>query len=152
MIETRKFYLTVPKSVLDDILINGITPGINDGKLDRLPFLRGEIEKPPVGTGHAAYLEIEIPDDDPRYIEVNRRQCEYHDYVPVEQITALAYPPGSNEEVIDLFEAYDGDAKNPEFKKNWEFHDLNRETDETDETEDLWDSGNELRERRSYWG
>lgn len=119
--ETLKIYLTIPKFSLDDIMIHGITPGINDGTLCKHPFLICNREKPRVYTGHAAYLEIEVEADDPRLIHINKGQSEYHDYVPTSQITAIAYPPTENWEVIEQYERYGKDFKNPEYRKNWEF-------------------------------
>ncbi|MCL4296202.1 MAG: hypothetical protein KJ077_10760 [Anaerolineae bacterium] len=113
-----KFYHYTPKQNLASILERGLLPGSEVGKGEQLPFVLLTRVPYRVETGGFMFIEVELNEASHWLRAVNEAWVEFCRPIPVEAITAIAYPPDDNAEALRHL------VRDPEDDTPWSYQPL----------------------------
>jgi len=116
-----RLYHRTARTNLQSILEKGLLPGSVIGKGERIGAVLFDSRPYLVQIGHTVYLEVEIRDDDPDLRQLNARWWAYAGAIHPDQITAIADPPVTAEDLLELWKGQGDVALKTAFayKERW---------------------------------
>jgi len=97
-----RLYHYTNRTNLHNILRDGLKPGSETEQGEQLNFVMLSNEKPDVKVGNVIHFEVEVDDDDPRLVKVNKAWFEYHGSISAHRLISLANPPANVDKLVEL--------------------------------------------------
>ncbi len=104
---------------LQRVLREGLKPGIEVDKGERLNFVMFDSRLPHISMCNRVFYEVEIDPDNPKLRQVNTEWFEYYGAISPSKIFRYANPPADASELIELVQMFG--TSSPEYKTAFEF-------------------------------
>ena len=91
---------------MNTILREGLRPGSEVEQGEQLPFVMLSKTPGDPKIGNVVHFEVEIADDDPKLIPVNKDWFEYHGSISQWALMGLANPPADTDALIELVQNF----------------------------------------------
>ncbi len=114
-----KLYHYSDKGSLQRVLTEGLRPGSEVDKGEKLGFVMFDSRKSHIAISNRIFYEVEIDPEDPKLRQVNAEWFEYYGTVPPSQILRYANPPADADELVELVQKLG--TSSPEYKRAFDF-------------------------------
>lgn len=101
-----KLYHYSDKGSLQRVLTEGLRPGSEVDKGEKLGFVMFDSRKSHIAISNRIFYEVEIDPEDPKLRQVNAEWFEYYGTVPPSQILRYANPPADADELVELVQRF----------------------------------------------
>ncbi len=114
-----KLYHYSDKGSLQRVLTEGLRPGSEVDKGEKLGFVMFDSRKSHIAISNRIFYEVEIDPEDPKLRQINAEWFEYYGTVPPSQILRYANPPADADELVELVQKLG--TSSPEYKTAFDF-------------------------------